>query len=826
MTKSVGVFRAGSRQAFWLATAMASASLAAGFSGAPAWAQQAARSFDIPAQSLADGLTQFGQQSGWQVSVRGDLIAGAVTHGVKGAMTPEQALRELTAGSGFTYALSEGNVVTLRKVAEVPVAPVTPGATRLGVVQVDDTGMGSSVQDPVGPGIGYIATRSTTGSKTDTPVIEVPQSISTVTRQQIEDQRPEDLNAALRYTPGVIAESEGPESGFWVNQGSILLRGFSAEVYMDGLQNDGDNLHDPYLFDRIEVIGGPDSVMGGGASPGGVVNEVSKRPTDEPLHEIRLGVGDRDRYEGAFDFSGRLDDDGKLLYRLTGVGMSENTQMDFVKHQRLSIAPAFTWRPDSDTSLTILTSYTWNPAIGDYAYVPAQGTALPNPGGKISTSFNMGDPSWNEASQKIWNIGYQAQHKFNDVFSVEQNFRIADDSNTAEMVWPLGLEDDLRTLDRYTFFRQVDFKSVLVDTRGKLELESGPVKSTTLFGFDYKRYDEYWRWGSNTDIPSIDIFAPVYGQTLAGPTSFDTEHYLSNQYGAYVQEQLSIDHLRLMLSGRQDWVRATDEESSAPDDPTRISSQKFTWRAGAVYLFDNGLAPYASYATSFQPQEGSTYSGEPYVPTTGAQYEIGLKYQPPGVDAFITGALYNLTQQNVLVTDPDHPGFSEQEGEIRSRGIELQAHANLFDDLKLLATYTYTDAETTKSTVSDTGIDGVTSAVQGKQVYSIPHDMASIWADYALPAKLGTGLGIGAGARYVGSSYGDDVNSFKVPSYFLVDAVLHYDLGALGNRFSGAKLQLNASNLLDKTYVASCFSGTGCYFGLRRTVKATLTYDW
>ena len=606
MSMSVGISRAVKRRTLWLAAMMVSTSLAAGGLGVPVSAQQAVGSFDIAPQSLADGLTLFGQQSGWQVSVRADLIAGATTRGVKGAMAPEQALRQLMAGSGFSYALGQGNVVTLQKLADVPTAPEIPGVIRLGAVQVDGTGTVASLQDPVGPGIGYVATRTVAGTKTDTPVLEVPQSVSTVTRQQIEDQRPEDLNAALRYTPGVIAESEGPESGFWVNQGSILLRGFSAEVYMDGLQNDGDNLHDPYLFDRIEVIGGPDSVMGGSASPGGVVNEVSKRPTDDPLHEIRLGVGDRNHYEGAFDFSGPLDDGGKFLYRLTGVGMTEDTQMDFVKHQRLSIAPAFTWRPDDDTSLTILTSYTWNPAIGDYAYVPAQGTALPNPGGKISTSFNMGDSSWNEAEQKIWNVGYEFQHKFNDVFSVEQNFRVADDANQAEMVWPLGFEPDLRTLDRYTFFRQVDFKSVLVDTRGKLQLGQGPITSTTLFGFDYKHYDEYWRWGSNTDVPSIDVFQPVYGQILAGPTSFSTEHYLANQYGAYAQEQLAIDRLRLMLSGRQDWVRASDAESTDTDGPTRISNQKFTWRAGAVYLFDNGLAlPYASYATSFQPQEGS-----------------------------------------------------------------------------------------------------------------------------------------------------------------------------------------------------------------------------
>jgi len=283
----------------------------------------------------------------------------------------------------------------------------------------------------------------------------------------------------------------------------------------------------------------------------------------------------------------------------------------------------------------------------------------------------------------------------------------------------------------------------------------------------------------------------------------------------------------LLLGVRQDWVKtnqtSNDPSLAIPNQP----SNKFTWRTGLVYVFDNGVAPYVSYATSFQPQFGSiTTSGAPASPTTGEQYEAGVKFQPPGSNSLLTAAIYNLTEQNVPEADPLNPGFVTQIGEIRSRGLELSDRTALSSNLNLIASYAYTDSRYTRTPTVDTGYNGISAAVQGNYQYGVPKQSASLWLDYTMHGQVLQGLGMSAGVRYVGSSYGDDVNSFKVPAFTLLDAALRYDAGAIDPALHGLKLQLNLSNLLDKTYVSACTSSATCNFGVRRTLYASATYDW
>lgn len=670
---------------------------------------------------------------------------------------------------------------------------------------------------------GYTAKQDSTATKTDTPLIEVPQSIAVVTRQQLDDLQPQSVNEALRYSPGIAAETEGTASSFWAAN-SLLIRGFTADVYLDGLADDrsGNDLIDPYFFESISVLGGPASVLFGQASPGGIINIQSKRPTDTPLHEIFFGIGNYDRYQAGFDVGGPLDTQGQFLYRLTGVGLTQDTQMDFVKHQRVAISPAFTWRASPDTTLTLLGNFTSNPAVGDYAVLPEEGTALPDPKGRISTRFFLGDPNFNEVTQRATYVGYQFDHKFSGTWDFQQNARVTNNNNQAEMMWPLGLEADEATLDRYAFTRHEDSRSYLIDNRLKGQFDSGPVSDTVLVGFNWTRYVEHWSWGTNLDVPAINVFDPVYYQAIQAPELTGTELVNSHQSGAYLQDQVAIDRLHILLGARQDWLEETD---SYGNSASHESDHKLTYRGGLVYLFDNGLAPYASYSTSFQPQVGNTFDGTPFVPTLGRQYEAGLKYQPLGSNSFLTAAVYDLTEQNVLTTDPEHPQFQVQIGAIRSRGVELSQHVSLHESLNLIASYTYLDSRYLKSDTTDTGIDGITTSIQGKQQYAVPENVGSLWASYDLRGAGLAGLQVSAGARYTGSSYGDAVNSFAVPAVTLVDAALRYEMGALDRRFDGLRLQLNASNLLDKTYVASCSAGT-CNYGVRRVVYGSAIYNW
>jgi iron complex outermembrane recepter protein len=670
---------------------------------------------------------------------------------------------------------------------------------------------------------GYVATASTLGTKTDTPLLETPQTISVVTRQEMDALAPQSINEALRYAPGIVPESQGTTSSFW-NASSLQVRGFIPSIYQDGQTDDqyGNTLLDAYFYQRIEILEGPSSVLYGQGSPAGIVNVESKRPLATSFHELQVGFGTYGRYEGNFDFSGPLQTP-KLLYRLTGVGFTEGSQTWFVHPGRLAIAPAVTWLPDSRTALTLLSNYTYNPEVGAYANVPALGSALYNPNGRIAPGFFPGDPNFNMTKQSFIQAGDVFLHTFANDWRIEQAFRFTGNKDHANMIWPEDLEADQQTLDRYTFIRHTIFNSALFDQHVAKVWQTGKVRQTLLAGANYTHYSEHWNYGDG-DMAPINIFHPVYYLPITAPAISGDESTLDNQTGVYFQDQAALGRLRLSFAGRQDWLSYHDDTNASI---TKQDADKFTVRGGASYLLGRGLAPYFSYATSFQPDIGLSESGAALPPTTGRQYEGGLKYQPDHSNAFLSAGIYNLAQQNVGTPDPENPNFIIPVGEITSKGFELQGHASFQHRINMVASYAYTDSKYTKSNITGIPINGIDAEpTQGKYQYGVPLNLASFWADYNLPANVFHGLGLSAGSRFVGGSWGDNVNSFKVPGATLFDGALHYDFRSEAGVLHGAGLQINVSNIGNRTYVASCYATDGCYYGAKLTAYGTMRYRW
>jgi iron complex outermembrane recepter protein len=286
--------------------------------------------------------------------------------------------------------------------------------------------------------------------------------------------------------------------------------------------------------------------------------------------------------------------------------------------------------------------------------------------------------------------------------------------------------------------------------------------------------------------------------------------------GLYVQDQIAFERWRLTLSGRHDWV-STDTLNFLRNTRQTQDNKAFSGRAGLNYVFDVGVSPYVAYSRSFQPTIGVSASQTPFKPTTGEQVEIGVKYQPVGTNMLLTAALFDIIQQNVLTTDPLNFGFQVQTGEVRSRGLELEATASLTNGLKFIASYTYTDTETTKST---------TLANIGKRLITVPLNQAALWGDYTFQDGELAGFGFGAGVRYIGDSYGDAANTILIPDYALFDAAIHYDLANLDRKLNGATVAINANNILNKTYVATCQSLNACFYGTGRVVTGSLRYTW
>lgn len=786
--------------------------------GSPQVAQADLRAFRIPAQPLASALTAFGQQAGFQVSFNPAAVANAQSTDVVGSFSPPEALRRLTAGSGTSFRFLDSRTVTVERLQ----ADGAAGTTMLGPLTVEAPTEANGVVR------GYVAKQSAAGTKTSTPIIETPQAVSVVTRDQMDAQAVQNVPQALRYTAGVAPEPRGAsQSGYekW-----LYARGFALDEYLDGLKllsgEFGAPQVDPFFLERLEVLHGPASVLYGQASPGGVANLVSKRPTDTPYRAVTLEAGNHSRYQGSFDLSGPLDKEGRFLYRLSGFGRTAETQVDHTKEQRVAIAPSVTWKPTDKTTLTVLGSYQYDPKAGFEGYVPALGSVLPNPEGKIPTSFFSGDPSYDRFFRRQYSIGYLLEHSFDETWTVRQNTRYNHVDAKQEGVWPLFLNGN-RTLRRYSFRDTEHNDAISLDNQVEAKFITGVVKHTVVAGLDYQHYLWNQIAANNFAAPTIDIFNPTYGQVIPTPrVNYDTRQRLS-QTGIYAQDQIRIDKWAVLFGGRFDWANRHIDDHLARETISQ-SDKAFSGRAGLVYLFDNGLAPYASYTTSFNPTSatdaGLDVNGNPFKPTKGQQYEVGVKYQPTGFNSFVTLSAFNLKQKDVLTTDPDTSHVCAgstcqiQNGEVRSRGVELSGKASLTDGFDLTAAISYLDNKVTKANPADGTLD--------KHPASVPAFLTSLWGSYRFLDGAARGLGLSAGVRHVGSSWGDGTNSFKVPSYTLVDAGISYDLGGLQDKLAGIQASVNATNLFDKEYVASCANATRCYYGLRRTVIGRLKYEW
>ncbi|MGY2314111.1 TonB-dependent siderophore receptor [Pseudomonas sp. SDO5522_S412] len=709
--------------------------------------------------------------------------------------------------------------------AEEPVKAVasepSSGAVVLDDIQIDATQV---TQDDEIEGV--VARQSAAGTKTDTDIVEVPQSISVVGRTQMDQQKAQTVAEALKYTPGVFADSRA--DGLF---DGLFIRGFGGfgglanfSKLLDGLPlQSGQYLATPavdsYLLDRIDVLKGPASVLYGQASPGGVVNMVSKRPTDTPLHKVEVQTGSRGREQIATDHSGPIDDQGVWSYRITALTKRADTQINHTQEQRIAVAPSLTLRPNDDTSLTLLASYQKDPSSYYTGWVPAQGSVSGSATGKISRHFNPGEPSVDAYDREQTLFGYEFSHRFNDMWSFKQNTRYMDLNSEykgfmVNYVNPYSstTAGELNRLADHSIEKQQTFS---VDNQLEANVDTGPFQHKVLIGLEYDRAQSSMRFGRSYDVSGINYVNPVYAHSAALPALTSHTVQKPEQTGLYLQDQIKWDQWTFLAGLRQDWAKTRTEDKVAGTN-SHQSDQALTGRVGVVHAFDNGISPYASYSNSFEPVVGTDAQGQAFKPTKGEQYEVGIKYQPVGWDSFITLSAFQIKQENVRTTDPGNAFYYVQTGEVRVRGAELEGRANLTDQISLLAGYSILDPEVTKDT---------TKSNEGNRPVSVPLSQASAWVDYAFRGTF-DGLTSGVGLRHIGKSYGDTNNDLSVDAYTLVDAALRYDLNKASTTLKGWSVAVNVNNLNDKHYVASCFSAGGCFYGAERTTLASLKYSW
>ncbi len=776
-----------------------------------ALAQGAKLVLDLPPAPLEQALKTLARQSGTQIVFASAITDGKAAQRLRGDYTVGEALDRLLAGSGLAARRQADGIFTIapadapRSEAELPTVTVSASAQR---------------EAANGPVIGYIATRSATGSKTDVPLAEVPQSISVVTRDRFEAQGAQSVNEALRYTASVSSYGAGTRSDWYT-----AVRGFVPNTYLNGLQlpttiNLASWRVDPWQLERVELLRGPASVLYGQGDPGGTINMVSKLPTLEPIRELELQYGTQARKQIAGDFGGKLDEDGKFSYRLTALARDGNLPLGPFKDQRLMVAPSLTWRPDADTTLTLMASYLRDKTNASDSFLPAQGTILPNPNGRLSPRLFTGSPDFDSFEKTQYSLGYQFEHRFNDTWTVRQNLRYDYLRLDDNMTYGVGLDPSdptLRTMLRYAGIAQPRYGHFEVDTQAQAVFDTGALRHTLLLGVDYLRQrtvdTENYALTS-----SLDLYNPVYAPTdrsiFNGPNAYPQDtRQVQSQVGLYLQDQIKFaERWVLTLGGRNDWLDTRTDDRLASTSAARRDSA-FTGRVGLVYLAPAGLSPYISYSTSFSPTMGTDRNGQAFKPTQGRQVEAGVKFMRPDGKTSITAALFQIHQRNVLTPDLNDPTgrFNTQTGEVRSQGFELEAIAEVMPGLNVIASYTYQDVRNTQA--NDSTLNKWPTAIP------TPREMASLWADYRLRGGTFAGLGFGAGVRYVSPTAGSPDNSLHVPGYALLDAAITY-------RIPHWRFALNATNLGNREFVAGCYDATRCIYGNGRTVIASARYAW
>ncbi|NSY09993.1 TonB-dependent siderophore receptor [Agrobacterium tumefaciens] len=787
---------------------------------------QTAKSYEfaISGQPLSAALVRFSSVTGIDVAFDGPLPANLRSVGTAGNLSAEGALRRLLAGTGLTFRFTTANTVLLINPQNSSSSASAVGATILEPIVVQ----GENARGPVE---GFVATQSATATKTGTSLKDTPQAVNVVTKDQIAAQGSTTLTQALRYTPGVISQYGDDSRYDW-----FTIRGFRPSRYLDGLRlpfgsrGYAQPRVEPFSLERAEVLKGPASVLYGQGDPGGLINMVSKRPSATALNEVEMQFGTDKRIQTAFDLGGGADDDDSFLYRIVGVGRLTDTQYDYVREKKGYIAPSFTFKADEGTSLTVYGSYQHidSPGGGGAPALPANGTLYTRMYPELPRSAFPGEPGYDHYKSDQASVGYEFEHEVDDTWTIRQNLRysyIGTDTQRVQPYCPAACNPT--AFYRYAWAFPESARAVTVDNQAIGNFQTGDVAHTALFGLDYSyessRYEESALSPIFTPFNGLD---PVYGATaITRPpiaTRIDQDR---SQIGLYAQDQMEWNNFVFSLGGRYDWANTdTRTRTSVADNQVDQRDGKFTWRAGLVYNFDNGLSPYAGYSTSFNPASGTDRLGNAFEPTTGEQLEVGVKYQPNGSNSFVTLSAYHLTQDNVLSPDttPGFTNYSVQTGQVRMRGVELEGKAEITDAFSVLASYAYTDSEITRANPNAAGISN-----EGNRFAFVPRQQASLWLDYTLQTStIWDGLSFGGGARYTGQTFGDNANKFDIPSYTVFDAAVRYDFGKADPKLEGLKASLNVSNIFDRKYVSTCIAATGCYWGEGRTVYATLKYSW
>lgn len=752
------------------------------------------KQWSIPAGPLAPALDRFAREAGISLSFDAQNVANRNTNGVQGALDTRTALSSLLRGTELQIEPQGPNAYLVIPQPK-PAGPLELGATedyRLAPVIINAKVKASADDDANS----VVAKELWVGGKVATSILNTPASVSVVTNKEMQQRSVSTTEEALQYTPGVVSDYYGSDD----RNDYFLIRGFQATTYRDGLTLSSMRgvREDPYAYERIEILRGANSTLFGPADPGGSVNFVTKQPRFEKFGQGYVTYGSYDHAETGIDVGDALNDEQTLAGRFTAKMQNSDREYDHSQDDNRFVMGGLTWAPTDFTSATVVLDY-------------LKTNSSPNSGGypldkEYDRSDFYGEPGYNFHDVERTSLSGNITHDFDNGFTLRSNLRYSELTDDFGYVY---LSDNASrvgtTIPRYVFGTDSDADQLNGNLMLQYDAQFEHIDSSTLVGVEY--LDSTTKQSSVYGLaPSIDIANPVFTGVPGGITPYTRKKNDATTKAVFLQQNLSFFDRVIATAGvRNDSMDLSSKEYIGGEQTEKDNFSETSYRAALTYIVNDEVSTYVSMVESVSPpQVGVT-------PQTGKQYEVGIKYSPMGMDALFSAAVYDLTQENVTIAVVLPSGIIEQQtvGESRVRGLDLEAKAQVTQDISVIGAYSYMESEVLRGSLYDG------SSLKGNEFTTAPKHTASLWSYYDIP---GTDVSVGLGARYVGAYYMDAANTKKSDGTTLFDAALNYKIA------KGTDLALNVSNLFDEQHVVG--SGTANYYNPGREVTAKVSYSW
>jgi len=677
---------------------------------------------------------------------------------------------------------------------------ISPAWAAEGAVAGDD----AAAEADAGTADDTIVVTGYTGTKTDTALAELPQPIKVITSEQYQAQGAISISDTVKYAAGVLANPYGRDT----RVDGFNVRGLDALQFRDGMRDIfsyyASITSDPYNFSRVEIVRGPASVLFGQGSIGGLVNLVSKTPDFTTRGEVNLVYGSFDRKEVLGDVNLALADN--LAVRFVGRARDADTYVDHVPDDRVMFAPSIRWQPTPDTDVVLTGLYQEDDTGSTSQFLPIIGTFRPNTvaGQQLDRYTFVGKAGWDRYNGRSLQGGGSITHRFSDNVKLSLKARYIDSDleyNTHYADSYTNPQDpfsvygtDGRTIALTADASDARMNVFSTDNNLQLNFNTGAnIEHKLLVGVDYSWNKVQKRYAGGSEL--VDLYDIDYDALLTYDPSGDFTTESQKQLGVYVQDQIRFfDRVSVVLGARRDRVTGS---SGQKDNAT-------TFRAGIIGEIGAGISPFFSYTESFLPvagriDNGDGTFGDPYRPQTGTQYEAGVKWQPTP-NTLVTATAFKIKERNRVLYLA--AGGTTQSGELNTKGFEIEASHTLPGNFELLANYGYSKLKSETNTSLD----------------YMPRHTASLWSTKTFGLTGEAQLRLGGGVVYSGKSVStSDIWSIVTPSRTTVDALAEIS-------WNNWRFAVNATNLLDNKYFASCLARGDCFVGAPRNVMGTLGY--